>query len=405
ATNAMTGLDESAVRGLLERSDVADSLGYFATRRDKAVVFAPSGKAAIAYRVELGVCLAGGDPIGVHEAWPHAVDAWLELADRYGWTPAVMGASEAGAAVYGRAGLSALRLGDEAVLETKNFSLAGPELRQVRQAANRLRRHGVRVRVRRHRDIPVTEFPHIAARADAWRDTETERGFSMALGRLGDPLDGDCLLVEAVDERDRVLAMLSMVPWGRNGVSLELMRRDPHGPNGVMELMISQLALTAEQYGISRISLNFAVFRSVFEEGARIGAGPVLRLWRGVLLFFSRWWQLEALYRSNAKYQPTWVPRLFLFEERRPLPRVAAASALAEGFLPRWGAAQDASAHTGVRPAVPATLTGLHADGSPPDWPRPDVLAPSARRPEQVRVRLDKLDRMLAAGIDPYPVA
>ena len=38
----------------------------------------------------------------------------------------------------------------------------------------------------------------VIKRADAWRDTETERGFSMALGRLGDPADGDCLLVEAV---------------------------------------------------------------------------------------------------------------------------------------------------------------------------------------------------------------
>ena len=94
ASNALTGTDESALRGLLERSDVEDSLGYFATRRDKAVVFAPSGKAAVTYRVELGVCLASGDPIGLHEAWPQAIDAWLELAEKYGWTPAVMGASE-----------------------------------------------------------------------------------------------------------------------------------------------------------------------------------------------------------------------------------------------------------------------------------------------------------------------
>ncbi len=56
ASNALTGSDESAIRGLLAHSD--DSLGYFATRRDKAVVFAPSGKAAVTYRVELGVCLA-----------------------------------------------------------------------------------------------------------------------------------------------------------------------------------------------------------------------------------------------------------------------------------------------------------------------------------------------------------
>ncbi|MBP2188173.1 bifunctional lysylphosphatidylglycerol synthetase/lysine--tRNA ligase LysX [Nocardia goodfellowii] len=405
ADNAMTGTDESAIRGLLERSDVEDSLGYFATRRDKAVVFAPSGKAAITYRVELGVCLASGDPIGIREAWPQAIDAWLRQADQFGWAPAVMGASELGATAYRRAGLSALRLGDEAILDTRGFSLAGPELKQVRQAANRLRKHGVTVRIRRHRDIPAEEFPQVIARADTWRDTETERGFSMALGRLGDPLDGDCLLVEAVNSHDDVLGMLSLVPWGRTGASLELMRRDPNGPNGVMELMISQLALTSEQHGITKVSLNFAVFRSVFEEGARIGAGPVLRMWRGVLLFFSRWWQLEALYRSNVKYGPHWVPRFFLFEERRHLPRVALASALAEGFLPRLGRDPETVAHTGLHSAVPPTMTGLHADGSAPEPPELEVEEQLPRRPEQVRVRMDKLDRLNAAGVDAYPTA
>lgn len=405
ASNALTGLDESAIRGLIERSDVEDSLGYFATRRDKAVVFAPSGKAAVTYRVEMGVCLASGDPIGLKESWPHAIDAWLRLADQYGWAPAVMGASELGATAYRRAGLTALRLGDEAILETRTFSLAGPDMKQVRQAANRLAKQGITVRVRRHKEVSTEEMREVMKRADAWRDTETERGFSMALDRLGDPLDGDCLLVEAVDPDDRVLGMLSLVPWGRTGVSLDLMRRDRTGPNGLMELMISRLALTSEQYGITRISLNFAVFRAVFEEGGRIGAGPVLRLWRSVLMFFSRWYQLEALYRSNVKYQPVWVPRFSMFEERRQLVRVALASALAEGFLPRIGREHDASTHTGLRPSVPPTMTGLHADGSPPDLPPEELTETGPRRPEQVRVRMDKLNRLNDRGIDAYPIA
>jgi lysyl-tRNA synthetase class 2 len=64
AENALTGEDESAIRGLLEIYGKNDSLGYFSTRRDKSVAFAPNGRAAITYRVEVGVCLASGDPIG-----------------------------------------------------------------------------------------------------------------------------------------------------------------------------------------------------------------------------------------------------------------------------------------------------------------------------------------------------
>ncbi len=92
-----TGEDESAIRGLLELYGKNDSLGYFATRRDKSVVFAPNGRAAVTYRVEVGVCLASGDPIGDPRAWPAAIGAWLTLCQSYGWAPGVMGASSTGA--------------------------------------------------------------------------------------------------------------------------------------------------------------------------------------------------------------------------------------------------------------------------------------------------------------------
>ncbi|WP_432206438.1 bifunctional lysylphosphatidylglycerol synthetase/lysine--tRNA ligase LysX [Mycobacterium paraffinicum] len=413
ADNALTGEDESAIRGLLELYGKNDSLGYFATRRDKSVVFAPSGRAAITYRVEVGVCLASGDPIGEPRAWPQAIDAWLGLCQAYGWAPGVMGASTQGARVYREAGLNALELGDEAILRTADFRLSGPDMRGVRQAVTRARRAGLTVRIRRHRDISAEEMAQTITRADAWRDTQTERGFSMALGRLGDPADGDCLLVEALDRDGAVVAMLSLVPWGTTGVSLDLMRRSPQSPNGTIELMVSELALTAETLGISRISLNFAMFRSAFEQGAQLGAGPVARLWRGLLLFFSRWWQLETLYRSNMKYQPDWVPRYACYEDARLIPRVGVASVIAEGFLVLPFTRRD-RVHTGHHPAVPARLAEsglLHHDGSAPDVSElqqrrddAELEESRARLPEQVRVRLAKLKVLRRKGIDAYPV-
>ncbi len=213
----------------------------------------------------------------------------------------------------------------------------------------------------------------------------------MALGRLGDPADGDCLLVEALDRDGSVVAMLSLVPWGTTGVSLDLMRRSPQSPNGTIELMVSDLALNAETLGITRISLNFAMFRSAFEQGAQLGAGPVARLWRGLLLFFSRWWQLETLYRSNMKYRPDWVPRYACYEDARLIPRVGVASALAEGFLVLpFGRRKT---HTGHYPAVPTALGGIRAapsrrqrpgrqraagaPASPPTRRSPDPVCPN----------------------------
>ncbi len=341
--------DEKRLRELLERQGERDSLGYFALRRDKSVVWSPSGKAAVAYRVVGGVSLASGDPIGDPEAWPGAIEPWLAQAREHGWAPAVIGASEEAGTIYARHGLDALELGDEALVETAarggaadgHFTLEGRAMRTVRQAHNRVQRAGYRVRIRRHEDIPAEELSYLVQRADDWRDGATERGFSMALGRLGDPEDGRCVMVECTDGEGGLRALQSFVPWGPSGLSLDLMRRDRDADNGLMEFMVIELLRRSGEIGITQVSLNFAMFRSVFERGARIGAGPVLRMWRSLLSFCSRWWQIESLYRANAKYRPIWEPRFLLFEKSGDLLRIGVAAARAEGFLeapglPKW---------------------------------------------------------------------
>ncbi|MFG3143061.1 phosphatidylglycerol lysyltransferase domain-containing protein [Streptomyces sp. NPDC048243] len=341
AVDPFTEEDEKHLRVLLERNGDRDSLGYFALRREKSVVWSPTGKAAVAYRVVGGVSLASGDPLGDPEAWPGAIEPWLAEAREHGWIPAVMGASEEAGTIYARHGLDALELGDEALVETAEFTLEGRAMRTVRQAYNRVRRAGYRVRIRRHEEIPADEMAYLLRRADDWRDGATERGFSMALGRLGDPDDGRCVMLECTDGEGVLRAVLSFVPWGPNGLSLDLMRRDRDSENGLMEFMVIELLRRAREIEITQVSLNFAMFRSVFERGARLGAGPVLRLWRSLLSFFSRWWQIESLYRANAKYRPIWEPRFLLFEKSADLLRIGVASARAEGFLeapglPKW---------------------------------------------------------------------
>ncbi|WP_275461770.1 bifunctional lysylphosphatidylglycerol synthetase/lysine--tRNA ligase LysX [Streptomyces noursei] len=407
---ALHGDEEDRIRALLSKYGSQDSLGYFATRRDKAVVFSPSGKAAVTYRVETGVCLASGDPVGDREAWAPAIDAWLEVAGRYGWQPAVMGASEDGAKAFARAGLGALQLGDEAILHVSEFDLDGRDMRGTRQAVNRVERTGATFRVRRHAELTDAEMQEVIHRADAWRDTETERGFSMALDRLGDGHDGECLLAEAFDGDGNMIALLSFVPWGKDGISLDVMRRDRSAPNGVMEFMVAQLCAQVGALGVRRISLNFAVFRSAFEEGARIGAGPVLKVWRRLLLFFSRWWQLEALYRSNSKYHPEWYPRFLCYADAGALARIGMASGIAEGFVAvpslgkLWGKGHKKRV---LAPASTAGLPSLDELGLVQAAPATEEERRErelAALPEQVRVRHQKLERLRQEGTDPYPV-
>jgi lysyl-tRNA synthetase, class II len=397
--------DGQKIRELLVKQGERDSLGYFALRNDKSVIWSPSGKACIGYRVVAGVMLAAGDPLGDPEAWPGAIAEFLDEAARHAWRPAVMGCSEQGAEVWCREGdLSALELGDEAIVNVSDFSLSGRQMRNVRQMVNRVAKNGYTAEARRVCDIPRGELEQVIREADLWRGTHTERGFSMALGRLGAPGDENCVLVTA-REGGALRAVLHFVPWGGDGLSLDLMRRDKTAQAGLNDFLIVEAIKAAPGLGIKRLSLNFAMFRAALERGERIGAGPVTKAWRGLLVFLSRWFQIESLYKFNAKFCPVWEPRFFVFPSGSDMPRIAVAALEAEAFLvwPRlelrryWRRASHAlrrllpggrqqggyaarsadAAPLGLEPACPAEA-GHPADSSPADAPAaPDHTARS----------------------------
>jgi lysyl-tRNA synthetase class 2 len=331
---ARTAADESMLHDLLARHGAKDSLSYFALRHDKSLLWAPNGSAVIAYRVINGVSLASGDPIGPESAWPDAIGAWLADCAAYGWTPAVLGCGNTAGRAFRRHGLDVVELGDEAILDTGAFSLQGRPMRGVRQAVNRMQRAGYTCTVDRQRDLPPDVLADVVLASDRLRDGAVERGFSMALSRIGEPGDGDCLLVISRDATGRIRGVLQFVPWGADGLSLDLMRGDREAGNGLTEQMVVCAVEAAPALGVRRVSLNFAVLRSVFARADELGAGPVLRGWHRLLRLASRRWQIESLYRANAKYQPDWQPRYLCFPTARDLPRIAIAALSAESFLP-----------------------------------------------------------------------
>lgn len=403
-TGFLSAQDELHIRALLAAHGDHDSLSYFATRRDKSVVFSPDGQAAVTYRVVGSVALASGDPVGAPASWSGAVAAWLAHARAHAWHPAVLGASESGARVFLRARLKARPLGDEAILMVDNFGLEGRAMRPVKRSVGRVYAAGYTLSAHRHAELTAEELAEIGHLADLWRGDEPDRGFSMALNRFGDRSDGRCVVVLARDATGTIKALQSFVPWGSRGLSLDLMRRAPDAVNGVNEAIVAALVDAAPSLGVRRVSLNFAMFRGVFSGAEQVGAGPLVRIADKFLMVADRFWQLDSLYRANAKYQPDWLPRFLCYETAAALPQVALASGVAEGFLPsraprieRTGA-EEMAGPDGQLHAFPDLVIAQDAALFTP-------AAPVRRLAQQQRVRHTKLDLLRTHGMEPYPVA
>ena len=329
----MSDDDMNVVRKLIKHDLEQDSLGYFATRRDKSVIWAPNRKAGIAYRVQGGVMLASGDPFGEYSLWPAAIAEFLREAQEHAWTPAVMGCSDRGGEVWiEHAGMIAIDIGDEAIIAVKDFTLEGRPMANVRQMVNRIKRKGYSCTTHKWSDLDPNTKIELQKMAHIWRYGVAERGFSMSMDRFGEDADPDTYITIARLEQE-IKGLLYYVPWTTNGLSLDRMQRERGTDPGVNELMIVETVEWARSNNLEFVSLNFAAFRSLFERADKISAGPITRGTRNLIRLSSNFFQVESLYRFNAKFQPGWETRYVLYPRASDLPKVGWAALRAEKFI------------------------------------------------------------------------
>lgn len=392
---ARTRSEDLALRALLVKWGKDDSLSYYATRDNRAVVFSDDGEAAVSYGVALGVALAAGDPIGDPSEWDNAVKRWKEYCYRQGWVPAVISVSAQGARVYRRQGLKVRKMGDEAIISPDRFERNSSAGRALAAAQRRVARAGVEIEIRRQKELSPAELREVAMSAELFRRGD-ERGFSMSLDRMFAPQEGEQLIVTARGKDGNLQCLLTFVPWGQRAVSLNLMRRAENAVNGVVEAMVLTLLQQGSEQGIERFSLNFAMFREVFVEGEAVDATINRRLKRAIFVKASRVWQLESLYESNARYNPKWLPRYFCFHSDPMVPLVLIAAGMLEGFVPAPAAAlQGEPSDWEVDNKYLSELESLRSEYT--------AAKLQVKLSEQQRSRRVKAEKLSAAGIEPFP--
>ena len=304
------------------------TLDYFALRDDKHYWF--HDNTVVAYRVFNGVCLVSPDPVGPaaerHDAWC----SFRGYVEARGWSTAVLGATGDWLGLYRRSGMRALYLGDEAIVDVSAFGLEGRRFKGLRQAVNRVARHGYTFELVDPGALDPTTKEQLQALAVESRHGDGERGFSMTLGRLFDPADRGLLLAFVRGPDTRPAAFCQFVPAPAiGGYSLDLMRRSTaEHPNGLLDFVLLGTIAELAQRGATHLSLNFAAMRAVVADDA--GTHWAHQYQRLVLRGLSRSLQIESLWRFSAKYDPTWSPRYILFDARDQIAPVGVAALRAE---------------------------------------------------------------------------
>ncbi len=355
----LTRTSEARSRDIVRRHG-SGTLDYFALREEKQHFF--DRDSLVAYAVYGGICLVSPDPIGPTAEREQVWRAFRRHADSNGWPVAVMAASEEWLPIYRSAGMHDFYLGDEAIVDTTTFTLAGGANKGLRQAHNRIANHGYSISFADPARLDTSLAQALRDLMAKSRRGDQERGFSMTLGRAFDPRDTGLLLAIASAPDGRPVAFCQFAPApGIDGYSLDLMRHDTgEHPNGLIDFVLVETILHLREIGKRGLSLNFAAMRSLLAGDANDGISRKMERW-----FYRKMSdivQIESLWRFTAKYHPGWKPRYVAYESPEHLVPIGMAILRAEAVweMPIIGKLLAPSSGTPAEPR-PGTDQGAGA--------------------------------------------
>jgi len=205
-------------------------------------------------------------------------------------------------------------------------------MKSLRQAVGRLSKKGYTVEFIDPAHIDPAKVSPLLELIAMLRRGDGERGFSMMLGRLFHEKDQGLLLTVVYGPDGTPAACCQFVPTpATGGFSLDLMRRDPGDhPNGLIDYALCETIRYLGERGVTRLSLNFAAFRSVL-DGEK-GDGVWMKVERWALRRLSGILPIETLWSFNNKYQPSWNPRYLVYPAVESFVPVVAAVLRAESL-------------------------------------------------------------------------
>ena len=296
-----------------------NSISYFALEPGKSYFFTDSGKSVISYVLEGNVAVVAGDPIGPEEEMLPAIQQFMAFCQEQDWMVVFWQVRDVLVDLYQAAKLHVLKIGEDAIVSTRAFTLSGKAMANVRSSAKRAEKEGVHV-VFWHglvRDVDHLAQMEQISRSWLARKGGNEMGFSM--GRFDPYCDAEQIYALAVDKANRVHGFVTFVPiYGRNGWGLDLMRRADQAAPGTMERLLASTIEHLGAEGADVVSLGLAPMSDVNCVNHTL-LGTSMNF---LTQHFGNPAKNRSLFNFKKKFQPRWESRYLVYSSTLTLPKV-----------------------------------------------------------------------------------
>jgi phosphatidylglycerol lysyltransferase len=245
---------------------------------------------------------------------------FVEMCDRFDGSPVFYEVESKNLSLYIDIGLNLLKLGEEAHIPLKTFSLEGSAHKGFRHTLRKLENDGYIFDVVLPEEVSPL-LPELKLISDIWLKDKNTREKRFSLGYF----DENYLKrfpIGIVKKDGKIIAFANV--WlgaEKEELSIDLMRHITEAPNGIMDYLFLKLFLWGKEEGFNYFNFGMAPL-SGLEANVM---GP---LWNRVGNFVFKhgehFYNFQGLRNYKNKFKPIWKPKYLAYQQNLELPRVFA---------------------------------------------------------------------------------
>jgi phosphatidylglycerol lysyltransferase len=272
---------------------------------DKNFVFSSSGESFMMYAKRGRTWVSLFDPVGPRHEWRELIGRFVDMVHSFGGRAAFYQITPESLPLYLDAGLTVLKVGEEAHVDLISFDLSGSARADLRYAVSRGRRDGLQLKLL-PQGAAQPWLGELAYISDAWLAERNirEKGFSVARFEPAFILEHQVALLYHV-ARPVAFATVMTTADGRQA-ALGLMRHLADAPRYAMEFLFVQLMLELKQQGYGTLDLGMSPLSG-------LDIHPLTSPWNRLGHWLERnahpLYNFRGLRAFKAKFSPSWEPR------------------------------------------------------------------------------------------------
>ncbi|MEH2176500.1 phosphatidylglycerol lysyltransferase domain-containing protein [Nostoc sp.] len=319
--NLATTNERRRVKEIVEQYGCS-SLAALTLLNDKSYYFSPSGNSVIAYVPKGRGAIALGDPIGPIEDRKETIIAFQQFCQRNDWYPGFYQTMPDDVELYKSLGFKVLKIGEEAIVDLKSFTLQGKAGKNFRPSISRLTKLGYQIDFYQP-PIANDVLHRLKSVSDEWLKMVQGSEKQFSLGWFDEAYLRECEIAVVLNPEGNITAFANIIrEYQLNEATIDMMRHRSSLENGTMDFLFISLLQHFKENGYD--SFNFGL-----SALAGVGDNPESRRLEKVLHYLyehlNRFYNFKGLHAYKDKFRPRWEPRYLVYPSLATLPDVVVA--------------------------------------------------------------------------------